>query len=128
MESSLKHFGRFCKRYYNNKNQRNQLTRATRRRVPCKWMQICWNSLVNIFNFDHEIANQGRRVWFSQWFGFNGKYPCLSKYLTYLRSSHCLQDINIWNIWPWKSRLTSQSTALEMSPFNGKYHVCCMVS
>ena len=42
-------------------------------------------------------------------------------YLTYLRHSHRFRDFNIWNIWPWKSRLTSQSTSLGMAPFTGKY-------
>ena len=59
-------------------------------------MQIFWNSLVNICNFDHEIASQGRRVLFSQWFDFYDKYQRQSKsYLTYLRSSHRFRDINI---------------------------------
>ena len=45
----------------------------------------------------------------------------IKSYLTYLRSSHHFRDINIWNIWPWKSWLTSQSTTLGMAPINGKY-------
>ena len=52
---------RICKCYH---DYATTTTTATRRRVPCTWRQICWNSLVNIWNFHHEIASQDRRVWF----------------------------------------------------------------
>ena len=46
-------------------------------RVPCKWRQICWNSLVNIRSFDHEIASHSHRVSFSQIVRFWWQYQRL---------------------------------------------------
>ena len=43
-----------------------KITRATRRREPDKWRQICWNSLVTICNFDLANVGQGHRVRLSQ--------------------------------------------------------------
>ena len=64
-----------------------KITRATRWRVPCKWRQICWNSLVNICSFDHEIASQGRILEMVRfWWQIS---TSINSYLTYLRSLHC---------------------------------------
>ena len=43
----------FLHGFYTFCGERHFTTRATRRRVPCKWKQICWNSVVNICNFNH---------------------------------------------------------------------------
>ena len=68
---NVKHFSPFSMRLFNIFNKSNSTAGAV------QVEQICWNSLVNIFNFDFQIASQGRRVWFSQRFDFDGKYQRL---------------------------------------------------
>ena len=104
----------------------------------CTRRKICWNSLVTICNFDLENIGQSSRVRLSQWFHsmsnvtvynsrswqfwistnfvvvpFGGKAANINIYkshITHFRtSSHRFPYINIYSIWPWKSRSRSQT-------------------
>ena len=73
--------------------------------------------------FDLERQDQGQRVQHSLWWCYSMAnveiYKCYL--LQFCVSSHRFRDIDIWNIWPWKSRSRSKSITFAMMPLVNKY-------
>ena len=83
--------------------------------MPYNWSQICMNSLITIYNFDHENVSQVKEydfcICYNRW--------RISKSINVI--SHRYRCFNIWNILSWKCRSRSFFAIFAMFSFHGKY-------
>ena len=97
---------------------------VTRRRVLYKWRHICRNSLVIICNSEHGNVGQRNGKQLLQWWYSMANIKTCKSCIAHFFCASCrhLRDINIWHIWPWKSRSRSLGVNFEMEFVgNGKY-------
>ena len=71
--------------------------------------------------FDLEEVGQSHKAQFSQWRHSMANIEIYKSHITqYCANSHRFQDINIWNIWPWK-KVKVTGITFAMASLNGKY-------